>query len=114
MAFDYIKDDLAGYPFNSKYPPDYEKNGESYHGYRNNSEETFLYEFAVQRYDLRFTYKGKSYYFLSCQDYVAQCDETFCKEIQRFADGNDALEQFTIDGVRLLDLIPSILDCESM
>ena len=114
MAFEYIKDDLAGYPFNSKYPPNYEKNGGLYHGYRNSSEETFFYDFAVLRYDLRFTYKGKSYYFLSCEDYVAQCDETFCKETQRFKDGNDALENFMIDGVRLIDLISLIVDCEPM
>jgi hypothetical protein len=25
--YDYIKDDLAGYPFNAKYPPNYEQNG---------------------------------------------------------------------------------------
>jgi len=24
-AYDYIKDNLAGYPFNAKYPPNYEK-----------------------------------------------------------------------------------------
>lgn len=33
-AYDYIKDDLAGYPFNAKYPPNYEKNGGLYHGYK--------------------------------------------------------------------------------
>ena len=67
-TYDYIKDDLAGYPYNSKYPPNYEQNGGLYHGYKNNSEETFFYDFAVQRYDLRFSYKGVEYYFLSEQD----------------------------------------------
>ena len=70
-----------GYPFNSKYPPNYDKNGGLYHGYRNSTEETFLYDFAVQRYDLRFSYKGKTYHFLSCEDHAALCDETFSKEI---------------------------------
>ena len=65
MAYEYRKKDLAGYPFNAKYPPNYEKNGGLYHGYKNNSEETFYYDFAVQRYDLRFSYNGKKYYFLS-------------------------------------------------
>ena len=37
-AYDYIKDDLAEYPFNAKYPPYYEQNGGLYHGYKNNSE----------------------------------------------------------------------------
>jgi hypothetical protein len=113
MAYEYIKDDLAGYPFNSKYPPNYDKNGGKYHGYRNNSEETFLYDFAVMQYDLRFSYKGESYYFLSeLNKYAAQCDETFCHELQRYKDGNDVLEHFCIDGVRLLDLIDKIVDAE--
>ena len=76
-AYDYIKDNLAGYPFNAKHPPNYEQNGGLYHGYKNNSEETFYYDFAVQRYDLRFNYNGTDYYFLSEQDYAAQCDEHF-------------------------------------
>ena len=111
-AYDYIKDDLAGYPFNAKYPPNYEKNGGLYHGYKNNSEETFFYDFAVQRYDLRFSYKGVDYYFLSEQDYAAQCDEHFTNEIRRFNDGNAVLEEFEIDGKKLIELIPLIDDCE--
>jgi len=67
MAYEYRKKDLAGYPFNAKYPPNYEGNGGLYHGYKNNSEETFYYDFAVQRYDLRFSYNGKEYFFLSEQ-----------------------------------------------
>ncbi|MBO4907622.1 MAG: hypothetical protein J5486_11445 [Bacteroidaceae bacterium] len=46
--YDYIKDDLAGNPFNAKYPPNYEQNGGLSLGYKNNSEETFFYDFAVQ------------------------------------------------------------------
>lgn len=112
MAYEYRKKDLAGYPFNAKYPPNYEENGGLYHGYKNNSEETFYYDFAVQRYDLRFSYNGKEYYFLSEQDYAAQCDEHFTNEIRRFKYGNAVLEKFEIDGKRLIDLIPFIEDCE--
>ncbi len=110
--YDYIKDNLAGYPLNSKYPPNYEQNGGLYHGYKNNSEETFFYDFAVQRYDLRFSYKGVDYYFLSEQDYAAQCDEHFANKIRRFRDGNAVLEEFKIGGKRLIELIPLIEDCE--
>lgn len=112
--FDYIRYDLAGYPFNYKYPPKKDCNGGMYHGYRNDIEETFFYDFAVQRYDLRFSYNGKVYYFLCSESYVAQCDETFTKEFERYRDGNDMLERFTIDGVRLLDLISEIQDVEAM
>jgi hypothetical protein len=114
MAYEYVKDDLMGYPFNSKYPPNYDKNGGLYHGYRNSTEETFLYDFAVQRYDLRFSYKGKTYHFLSCEDHAALCDDTFSKEITRFKDGNDVLENFLIEGSRLFDLISVIEDAEPM
>lgn len=112
--YDYIRIDLAGYPFNHKYPPSGNCNGGIYHGYRNNTEETFFYDFAVQRYDLRFTYEGKEYFFLSSEDYASQCDETFTNEVCRFTDGNDVLEQFTINGNSLLDLIPYITDVEAI
>ena len=52
---DYVKKDLAGYWYNSKYPPNYEVNGSLYHGYKNSVEETLFYDFAVQKYDLYFT-----------------------------------------------------------
>lgn len=112
--FDYIRVDLAGYPFNHKYPPLGNCNGGIYHGYRNNTEETFFYDFAVQRYDLRFTYEGKEYYFLSTEDYAAQCDETYTNEFCRFLDGNDVLERFTINGIHLIDLVPHITDVEAI
>jgi len=112
MAYEYIMDDLAGYPFNAKYPPNRELYGGLYHGYRNNTEETFFYDFAVQKYNLRFRYKGIDYYFLSEPDYAAQCDSTFCREIRCFKDGNAVLEEFEINGIKLIDLIPLIEDCE--
>ena len=102
LPYAYIKKDSLGFPFNSIYPPTGNSEGGLYHGYRNNTEETFFYDFAVQRYDLRFVYEGNEYYFLSTDNYVAQCDEKFTNELQRYVDGNDVLERFTIKGVRLL------------
>lgn len=112
MSYDYIKKDLAGYPFNMKYPPNRELNGSLYHGYRNNTEETFFYDFAVQRYDLRFILHGKEFYFLSCEDHAALCNETFQNEIRIFRDGNAVLEEFMVDGKRLIDLIPEVEEIE--
>lgn len=88
---DHIRHDLAGYPFNYKYPPIENTNSGIYHRYRYNTEETFFYDFAVQRDDLRFSYNGKEYYFLSTDCYVAQCDEPFTNEICRYIDGNDVI-----------------------
>ena len=45
---DYVKKDLAGYPFNSKYPPDVSDHDNLYHGYKSDVEETLFYDFAVQ------------------------------------------------------------------
>ena len=76
--------------------------------------ETLFYDFAVQGYDLCFTYKGKQYHFLSEPDYVAYCDENYSEEYQRFPDGNTALEQFKIEGKTILELIDELEDVESI
>ena len=107
---DYIKYDLAGYPFNLKYPP---TDGPC-HGYNTYTEETLFYDFAVQGYDLKFKYQGKEYYFVTCPDYVAQCDKAFNIEYQRFTDANTAIEEFEIDGKKLITLIPDLTDVEAV
>ena len=53
-------------------------------------------------------------YFLSFEDHVAQCDETFSTEIHTFKDGNDVIEHFEIDGKRLINIIPLVKDCEAV
>lgn len=111
---DYVMKDLAGYLYNSKYPPKDSNNGNLYHGYKNDVEETLFYDFAVQGYDLYFTYKGKPYHFLSETDYVAYCDENYTVEYQRFPDGNKALEQFMIDGKSIIELIDELNDVEAI
>ena len=110
---DYVKKDLAGYWFNAKYMPDYSRNGGLYNGYKNSVEEILFFDFAVQGYDLGFTYKGKRYYFLSESDYVALSDEHFTEEYQRFEDGNSTLEQFRIDGKSIIELIDQLEEVES-
>jgi hypothetical protein len=110
---DYVMKDLAGYLFNGKYMPDYSHNGSLYHGYKNSIEETLFYDFAVQGYDLAFSYKGNRYYFMSDPEYVALSDEHFTQEYQRFENGNAALEQFKIDGKSIIELIDSLEDVES-
>ena len=108
---DYVMTDLLGYPYNGKYPPKGDKHG-IYHGYSSDVEETLFYDFAVQRYDLGFTHKGKRYYFLSESDHVALSDEHFTEEYQCFDDGHSALEQFLIDGKSIIELIDQLEDVE--
>lgn len=114
MPFEYIRRDLAGYPFNSKYPPNYDLYGSMYHGYKDAIEETFFYDFAVQRYDLKFEFEGKMYYFLCDDEYAALSDEHFTEKYALFKDANTVLEQFEINGRKLIDLIPQIEECEPM
>ena len=109
---DYIALDLCGYRYNKKYPPNKERFGESYGGYKNNAEEVLFYDFAVQFYDVSFKYKGKSYYLLSDNDHVAVCDSHFSEEFETFKDAVELIENYHIDGRSLLELIDSLEDVE--
>lgn len=109
---DYVRTNLLGYPYNGKYSPKGDDKGNLYHGYPSDKEETLFYDFAVQGYDLAFICRGKKYYFLTGPDYVARCDENYSEEYERFPDGNSALEQFTIDGKSIIELVDEIEDCE--
>ena len=108
----YLKRDLAGFYFNSKYPPNPNVNGTLYGVYRNNAEEVLFYDFAVQGYDVSFTFNGKRYYIVSSQDHVATCDSNFTEEYEVFADANELLEKFRIEGETLLALIDKLGDVE--
>lgn len=103
-----------GYPYNKKYPPCWEKYGWKYSGYKTDARETLFHNFAVQRYDLQFSYKGKFYYCLSDSEYVASCDSHFTEEYQRFDNANQYIEEFEIDGHKLIDLIDELEDVEPM
>ena len=113
MKQDYISKDLSGYAFNAKYPPDNERYGNRFGGYSNDTRETLFHYFAVLGYDLEFHYNGKAYYCLSEPDYVALCDSQFNIEYQRFADANAFIEQFELEGKRLIDIIDELENVES-
>ena len=105
MNRDYIMEDSEGYQYNSEFKPDFVKNGDKYNGYKTNNQEALFYYFAVQGYDLTFSYKGVKYYFFSTQEYVARTDENFSVVLEMFPDANDMIKTFQIDGTPLLDLI---------
>ena len=110
----YIGIDIAGYPFNRKYPPDIKKYGSQYYGYKNVQRQTFFYDFAVLRYDVKFSYKGVSYYIIIRNVYCAQTDETLHIEYQRFFDAINLVESMKIDDKNLIDIIDLIEDVEVM
>ena len=106
--------DLAGYPYNKKYPPCVAKYGDEYGGYGSWNKWILFYDFAVQGYDLRFVYHGKWFYFLSEPDHVALCDDHYTEEYQLFPDANTMIEQFEIDGKKLIDIIEELEDVEQI
>ena len=109
---DYIALDLCGYRFNRKYPPNKERYGDSYGGYKNNAEEVLFYDFAVQFYDISFKYNGRSYYLLTDDDHVAVCDSNFTEEYETFKDAVELIEKYRIDGKSLLELIDFLEEVE--
>ena len=109
---DYIALDLCGYRFNRKYPPNKERYGDSYGGYKNNAEEVLFYDFAVQFYDVSFKYNGRSYYLLTDDDHVAVCDSNFTEEYETFKDAVELIEKYCIDGKSLLELIDFLEEVE--
>ena len=114
MNDDFIKKDLCGYAFNAKFPPDSNDKRNLYHGYKTPARECLFYDFAVQGYDLRIKYRGKSYYFMVDTDCVWLSDKDFTAMVQKFANGNDVLEHFKLDGQPLYKVVEELEDFEPM
>ncbi len=108
----YIITDICGYAFNGKFPP--YNDGGLYHGYRTPAEECLFYDFAVQGYDLMIRYKGQPYYFMVDTDCVWLSDGNFTATIRKFANGNDVLENFCIEGIPLYKLVDKLDEYEPM
>ena len=104
----YIGYDDNGYPYNCKYPPNKEKYGDLFEGYKNKAEGVLFYDFGVQNYDVSFKYKGKDYYLLTEPDHVAVCDDHFTEEYEVYTDAMDLIENFEIDGKPLIELMEEI------
>lgn len=114
MSKNYIGKDLFGYPYNMKYPPNPTQYGDKYGGYPTDRHQVLFHDFAVQGYDLQYKYKGQTFYCLSEKDYVAACDSSFRKESQVFENANQYIEQFEIDGHKLIDIIDELEEVEPM
>ena len=109
----YIGRDVFGYPYNKKYPPDYQKYGRQFSGYATPNQEAFFYDYVVLCYDIRFTYRGKDYYIVNWQDYFAYMDQTLKITYQSFPDAIALIEQLEIDGRKLIDFMEEIEDVEA-
>jgi hypothetical protein len=111
---------MSEYPVNKVFPPDFEKYGTKYNGYKNGDIEVVLYDFAAVGYDLELTYKGKTYFFQQhYQQGVCQCfgakDGRFSGPYgPYFKDANDLIQNFVLDdGKHIIDVLDEIEHAEA-
>lgn len=110
----FVGRDVFGYPYNKKYPPDYQKYGSQFSGYATPNQEFFFYDYAVLRYDGRFTYKGTDYFIVNWGDCFALTDRKMEVMYQTFPDAIALIENLEIDGRKLLDFMEEIEDVEAL
>lgn len=110
----YIGKDVFGFPYNMKYPPDYQKYGRQFSGYATPNQEAFFYDYVVLHYTIRFTYKGKDYYIINWWDCFALTDQKHEIMYQTFPDAIALIENLEIDGRKLLDFMEEITDVEAL
>ncbi len=103
---------MSTFPHNEVFSPD--SNDSLHNGYKTPAQECLFFDFAVQGYDLMIKYKGQSYYFMVDTDCVWLSDENFTATIQKFANGNDVLEHFCIEGTPLCKLVDKLDEYEPM
>ena len=103
----FVGRDVFGSPYNKKY-------GSQFSGYASPNQEFFFYDYAVLRYDGRFTYKGKDYYIVNWGDCFALTDRKKEVMYQTFPDAIALIEQLEIDGRKLIDFMEEITDVEAL
>lgn len=106
--------DDNGYPYNCKYPPNKEKYGDIYEGYKTWTEEVLFHRFGILCYDVCFVYKNNEYHLLKEYNYAAVCDEHYTEEYETFADEMALIENFKINGKPLIELIDDIIEIDSV
>ncbi len=109
--YDYEGLDLFGFRYNKKYPPNKGKYGISNGGYATKAESVLFYDFAIQGYDVEFTYKGKTYYLLNDGEAYLS-DSHFTAKKEHFNDPIDLIEHLKIDGKTLISIINELDDIE--
>lgn len=75
---------------------------------KTNNQEAIFYYFAVLGYDLQFEFNGTTYYFLSAEEYAACTDNNFSQNLEVFANANEMVKTFEIDGKPLVSIIDNL------
>ncbi len=93
---------MSEYPTNTEFPPDFEKYGTKYNGYKNDPQEQIFYDFATIGYDIEVHYKGKRYFFQNDKMGTYQCGDNFHPPYGvPFKDANDLIKNFRFDDGRI-------------
>ncbi len=106
--YDYVGRDLFGNPYNKEFPPNQEKYGNRYGGYKNANREALFYDFAIVHYDIQFEYEKESYYLLIEPTHAARCDENFNEEYEVFPDPNTLIKELVIGDHKLVEIIDDL------
>lgn len=107
-----LAQDMFGYWYNAKYPPRPDLYGNKYDGYKTDAQSVFFYTFAVQQYDIAFTFKGVSYYIGFFDGKACFCRKPFDDPYLSFPSGNALLEKFEIEGTPLIQLLEDLQDID--
>lgn len=110
--YDYIKFDLAGYAYNSKYPPTMQRPNDKFLGYPSWNRQVLFFEFAVQGYDVSFEYENQVYYLIYDEDGAGRCRVPFNDIIEKFDSPNALIEQMSVGGKKLIDVIDELQNVE--
>jgi hypothetical protein len=108
---DYVGYNLAGAPFNKKFPPNDKENGSRYDGYATKAEGVLFYDFAVMGYDVEFTYNEKKYYLLNTGE-AHLSDSTYSERYETFDSPMSLIENLIIEGKPLIRIIGDISEIE--
>ncbi len=100
--------DLLGYPYNKKYPADIAQYGTKNDGYRTYNQEVFFLDFAIEGYDVLFSYHEKEYLVQRWSEGAAQLDPSTHQLIHFFDNANALIEQMDLDGHKLIDIIDEV------
>lgn len=105
---DYIGYDFGGFMYNKKYPPNHAANGSHHHGYATDNQGAFLYDVAVYLYGIKFSYNGHHYWIPSDGDGWVLIDETDNTRSNSYDNPIELMENVTIDGKRIIDIIDDV------
>lgn len=107
---DHIGYDLSGFLYNRKYPPNLALNGGRHHGYATDNQEAFLYDVAVYLYGIKFTYQGHRYWIPSDGDGWVLINLDSQTKSSPYPDPMQLMENETLNGKRLVDIIDDVSD----